>query len=335
MEIELRHLRTVCGIADAGSITRAAIAAGTTQPALTAMLQRIERALGGRLFHRARDGVTPTAFGDHVLGRARAVIAAADEFGCQVSGWFASHASRCAVLGGIPGSVLVELADRLSSAAPGGAHSNSVEVRVDFSPRRLLDLLELGRLDAAIVVDYPGFDLEPPGRVLVRRLAVEPLFVALPADHPAAARAAVNLADLAGADWVLSPSDGAGWPEYFEKSCAQAGFQPRVRYRVAELRPLQDIIAVGRTISPCQATFTPVPGVVVRPLVDDPLWMRYLVAWHAHGAFGTRAEVLVSEARAAYRLDARRSPHYQRWLAPRTTPLGTSPSGCRHSGPHR
>lgn len=309
MEIELRHLRTVCGIADAGSITRAAIAAGTTQPALTATLQRIERALGGCLFHRARDGVTPTAFGDFVLERARSVLAAADQLTQQVARWHTDDSARPVLLGGIPGSVVIELADRLGATLP----NTALSVSIDYSPRGLLDRLAARRLDAAVIVDYPGYDTEPPPGVLVHSLATEPIFLAVPTNHRTVSMAEVRLADLAGEQWVLGPSDGAGWPEYFEAACLRAGFRPKVRHRIAELRPLQDIVAAGRAISPCQATFSPPPGVTVRPLAGDPLWMRYLVAWHSLGAFRTTGRTLIAEATTAYRRDADRSPHYRDW----------------------
>jgi DNA-binding transcriptional LysR family regulator len=50
MNLELRHLKVVCAIAETGSVTKAASTLGLAQPALTAQLQRIERTLGGPLF---------------------------------------------------------------------------------------------------------------------------------------------------------------------------------------------------------------------------------------------------------------------------------------------
>src|SRR5688500_2764602 len=76
MNLELRHLRVVCAIAETGSVTKAASQLGLAQPALTAQLQRIERSLGGPLFQRDRRGATPTALGELVLSRARVVLPA-------------------------------------------------------------------------------------------------------------------------------------------------------------------------------------------------------------------------------------------------------------------
>ncbi|MFC7644384.1 LysR family transcriptional regulator [Streptosporangium lutulentum] len=79
MQLELRHLRVVCTIADAGTLSRAATTIGVSQPALTAQLQRVEGALGGQLFRRSRLGVTPTPFGQFVLTRARSILLTVDE----------------------------------------------------------------------------------------------------------------------------------------------------------------------------------------------------------------------------------------------------------------
>ncbi|MGZ8690668.1 MAG: LysR family transcriptional regulator, partial [Aeromicrobium sp.] len=74
MEIETRHLRLVKVVAEQGSITRAASVLGTTQPALTRQLRRVEDNLGGPLFQRSRNGVEQTPLGRLVVGRAIAVL---------------------------------------------------------------------------------------------------------------------------------------------------------------------------------------------------------------------------------------------------------------------
>src|SRR4051812_30438711 len=67
VDIELRHLRMIRAIAEAGSVTKAAAVLGLAQPALTTQLQRIERAVGGALFLRDSRGTRTTELGDLVL----------------------------------------------------------------------------------------------------------------------------------------------------------------------------------------------------------------------------------------------------------------------------
>ncbi|MYQ48398.1 LysR family transcriptional regulator, partial [Streptomyces sp. SID4985] len=74
MDLEVRHLRVLCAIADAGSLHRAARELGLAQPSLSTQLRRIEQALGGRLFTRDRTGCRPTPLGRLVLGRARPLV---------------------------------------------------------------------------------------------------------------------------------------------------------------------------------------------------------------------------------------------------------------------
>lgn len=60
-------------VADAGSLTAAARRLGSTQPALSKRLKRLEDTLGVPLFERGVRGVQPTAFGAALLPRARAI----------------------------------------------------------------------------------------------------------------------------------------------------------------------------------------------------------------------------------------------------------------------
>lgn len=78
MDLDIRHLRLVDTIARATSITKAATVLGVSQPALTLQLQRVERLVGGPLFHRERHGVRPTALGEMVLTHGRAVLVTVD-----------------------------------------------------------------------------------------------------------------------------------------------------------------------------------------------------------------------------------------------------------------
>lgn len=81
MELELRHLRVLCAIADAGSVGRAAALLGASQPATSTQLRRIERHLGAPLFERTALGVAPTCFGVEVLAAARDLLMRADGLG--------------------------------------------------------------------------------------------------------------------------------------------------------------------------------------------------------------------------------------------------------------
>ena len=77
MDLELRHLRVLVAVVDAGSFTDAAIDLGISQAAASRTLIGLEQILGVRLLHRTSRNVTPTTAGVQVLGRARHLLAEA------------------------------------------------------------------------------------------------------------------------------------------------------------------------------------------------------------------------------------------------------------------
>ena len=76
--LELRHLRYLVAVADAGTFTRAAERLFIAQPTLSQQIGRLEQAVGTPLLHRGRDGVRLTAAGAVLLDAARDVLAAVD-----------------------------------------------------------------------------------------------------------------------------------------------------------------------------------------------------------------------------------------------------------------
>lgn len=308
MQLELRHLRVICAIADAGSLSRAATTIGVSQPALTAQLQRVEGTLGGQLFRRGRLGVTPTPFGQFMLTRARSILLAVDEL-ITGTGAYESRPD-VARIGGYVTPMLSGLLSRLFKVL-----DMPITVHTEYSPRLLLDLLASRRLDAATLVDYPGNELPVVPSVGMHLVATEPVFVLLSSSHPLAEEEEVRLADLADDDWVISPPDGVGWPECVYSACRDAGFSPRVPHSMTEQAMIRQLVAGGHAVAPCQATVQDGPGVVVRPLAGTPLWLRHLVAWRRNGPLADRARELTAFAAEAHHEAIGERPHYTAWLA--------------------
>lgn len=68
-QLNLRHLRALPALADAGNISEAARLVGMTQPALSQALLKLERIFGADLFQRHAEGVFLTSDGRRVLQR--------------------------------------------------------------------------------------------------------------------------------------------------------------------------------------------------------------------------------------------------------------------------
>ncbi|MEW2447295.1 LysR family transcriptional regulator [Streptomyces parvulus] len=315
MELELRHLRTVRAIADAGSLTRAATALGLAQPALSAQLKRIERALGGALFVRGRHGVRATALGELVLERSRIVLPAVTELQQEAARFArAPRTARHLRLGGTHGPLLGALVDRLAEVAPEARMTTCTS----WSERELAGQLSDGRLDFALAGTCGS--AAPPGAegLVWREVAVDPVFVMMPGGHSLAGRPEVDLTDLAGEEWACVPGDGC-FGDCFTASCARAGFTPRRMYET-DTASLVHLVRVGRAVGLCRATFPTTPGIVTRPLTGTPLAWRHLLGWHGVSQLTDLAATVLAQARGAHAEVAAGSDSYTEWLSAHPVP---------------
>ncbi|WP_432935662.1 LysR family transcriptional regulator [Kribbella sp. CA-253562] len=277
MELELRHLRVVCRLADSGSVSKAAAALGVSQPSLTAQLHRIEEAIGGPLFARGPYGVEATPLGKHVLGRARSMLADMDDL---------VGSSRRYTIGAGPlrlGSMRTVMfgawLSRLEEVLPGREISTQVDtscaVLTDMLAADIVDVIMLGRCD----------DLHaPPCPNGVREQTMvypEPFAVALPSTHRLADAEAVDLSDLADDIWICPPAGKEdGDLAYLRTVCETVGgFTPQFRYANLDTNEIEQLIGAGRGISLCAPTVREIPNTVVRPLRDQPLTWRRTLRW--------------------------------------------------------
>ncbi len=306
MRLELHHLRVLGTIAEHRSLTKAAVALGISQPALSTKLRRIEDSLGSPVFARGPHGVALTAYGEFVLARVRGALSNVDDL---ISGVAAEPCRPARLsLGVIEGPLMVGLLGVLEDLIEGCV----VSLHSEYSTRLLLDLVASGRLDIALLADYPGYELRPGPDVEVWPVVSEPGFAGLPASHRLAAQEEVTLADLSGEAWIVPPSDGTGWPEHMLDACRAAGFTPGITHSVVDNRLQHSLISSGRAVAIVQATTPCTETVAVRPLRGDPCWMRYQLAWRRDGPLHGLGDRIIAGLREAY-ARASAAPQYAAW----------------------
>jgi LysR family transcriptional regulator, regulator for metE and metH len=199
MNLDLRHLRLVAAIADAGSVTRAGDRLHLTQSALSHQLRDVEERLGTPLFTRLGRRMVLTPAGDRVRQAASRVldeVRRAEEDVGQIARHGAGSIRVCAQCN-TAYYWLPPLLARFERQHP------AVEVRIlpEVTTRPVAALLE-GMLDVALLID----------EVEDTRLRIEPLFgdehVALvAAGHRLAGRAWIAAKDLEGEHLVLYSTD--------------------------------------------------------------------------------------------------------------------------------
>lgn len=73
-DLNLRHLRGLLEVCEAGSVSAASSRMNISQPALTQGVVKLESQLGHLLFERRPNGMVPTEYGNIVVGRVRAAF---------------------------------------------------------------------------------------------------------------------------------------------------------------------------------------------------------------------------------------------------------------------
>jgi DNA-binding transcriptional LysR family regulator len=262
--MELRHLRYFVAVAEELHFGRAAERLAIAQPPLSQQIQALERELGVALFTRHPVRLTPA--GEAFQQEAVATLRRAER---------AAEAARAAARGEL-GTIRVGFV----SSAVYGALPAAVRRFRELHPGVVLALTELttafqlqglhaGDLDVGIFrVDLPSL---AETDLVAEPIAREPYVLALPADHPLAARARVPLAAVAKEPFVTFPyRSNPSLHGQIERFCLGAGFVPRV---VQEATLMQTIVAlvaagIGVALVPASLQRLQLAGVTYRPLAE-------------------------------------------------------------------
>ncbi|MGW2470963.1 LysR family transcriptional regulator [Streptomyces bauhiniae] len=305
MELEVRHFRVLCAIADAGSLHQAARELGLAQPSLSTQLRRIEKALGGPLFTRGHTGCRATPLGRLVLSRARPLVGELDALVTEARAAAArASAGPRLRIGATASRALPGWLRRLRSRVPAAEPS----LQMDASANALLRQVAEGALELAFVHEVEGSPLRvPPGlrlRVLVER---EPQFVSLAADHPAAARSEVRLTELAEDRWMVDSTVDGEW-DAICRVLREAGIEPDLLH--GDYLTAYSLAATGEVVTVSQPTAHPRSDLAIRPLQGDPIGVRLLLAARTETDLDRGFEELAD----AYWEVAHQAPAYRDWL---------------------
>jgi len=201
--LELRHLRYLVAVADAGTFTRAAERLFIAQPTLSQQIRQLEQLLGTPLLHRRRDGVQLTAAGAVLLDAARDVLSRVDHAVSQTrqAAGLGRPRLRVALPADLPDSLAVQTASRLRLAADSaGVAITWMDTPLDaeFSPIRE------HRADAGLGWLTASPDMLPAPLDAMSLGQFEPE-VWIPRSHPAARRGVIGPDELIGMDVIHGP----------------------------------------------------------------------------------------------------------------------------------
>lgn len=197
--IRLRHLRCFLAVAETGSVTRAAAALNTAQPAVSRSLQELERLLGNPLFTRSRNGLTLTRQGEEFRRPVAAALAQIEAGTRAARGQAQVPTVVIAPLPNVVRGLVPAAAARFKTDAP------EIPLRIRWAHVPTL-VAELQRAEVDMIVGRLLSMEQMVGLGFEHLFTEELVFVVAPG-HPLAGATRVGLADL-NAGMMVIPNDG-------------------------------------------------------------------------------------------------------------------------------
>lgn len=275
----LQQLRYAVAVADERNFGRAAASCFVSQPALSAQIRELESKLRVQLFERSARGVLVTPIGEEVVERARRILRDVDEL-CESAagaGKVLEGPLRLGVIPTIAPYLLPSVLHHVADAYP----SLELYLREDRTDSLVAQLLA-GDLDLLLLA-------LPLDRIGVTELALydEPFRLAMPHDHPLAARRRCRVDDLQGERLVLL-EDGHCLRDQALAVCSSAGATGVAEVQGTSLPTVVQMVGAGLgvTLLPemtVEREAKPVRNVVVRELLPAPTRTIGL-AWRASSA---------------------------------------------------
>ena len=107
-------------------------------------------------------------------------------------------------------------------------------------------MLKTGEIDLAL--GYDGRIRTEVDGIVRQHLLSDPMFIAMPADHPLAHKRNLRLADLADDPWIAGSID-CECNRLILRACAVAGFEPRIAFQTDDYGAMQGFVAAGVGVS--------------------------------------------------------------------------------------
>lgn len=286
--MNLRDLDYLVTLADTLHFGRAADACAVSQPTLSTQIKKLEEELGVQVFERSPRKLMLTDVGGEIVDRARLVLRDVEQIR------EAARRTRDPEAGTLRVGVFPTLGPYLLPHVIPRIHERYPNLELLLSEEKtedLISLLKQGRIDAALLalpVDDPTLS--------VTELFDEPFVLAMPKNHPLAAKKRLEVSDLSE-HTVLLLEDGHCLREQALEVCHLAGASEKREFRGTSLETLRQMVGaeVGMTLLPALAVKPPVAmldTVALRPFAAPSPQRRIGLVYRSSSALAPFLEKL-------------------------------------------
>jgi DNA-binding transcriptional LysR family regulator len=271
--LDVAALRTIRALRDHGGFTAAAQALGSSQPAVSQLVRRLEARVGTALVERSGRAVRLTEAGEVLARHAVTVLSALDVANEEIAAIAGLRGGRVRIMA-FPSS-----AATLVPRALARLRADHPELSVTFSeaePAPSLAALRSGGCDVAVAFTYPGVATQARpaaagqpddlSGLLTFPLLTDDVHVALPATHRLGRGRSVRLADLAAEPWIAGCQQCRG---HLLTLAGHAGFVPGIDFATDDYVAVLGLVAAGLGVAL-------IPGLALRTVTHDDVLTRPL-----------------------------------------------------------
>lgn len=297
--LDVKRMRVLKEVAVQGSFSAAADALAYTQSAVSQQIAALERETGTVLVDRSARGVRLTDAGRALVAHTDVILARLADAEAELEAIAGLRGGRLRLVSfpSAGATIMPRAIARFRAAHP--------QVELTLQPEEPddgLGRLKAGECDIALTIEAPN--RRPPEDGIERtHLLDDPLYIAMPEDHPLARKPNLRLADLADDAWMLGSTSRCPDTRILVEACQRAGFEPRIAFHSDDYLAIQGFVAagVGVCLLPDLALISVRDDVVIRSLGAKAPYRRVLATTLEDGyrAPATQAmlEVLVDVGR--------------------------------------
>jgi LysR family transcriptional regulator, nitrogen assimilation regulatory protein len=288
--MDVKQLKALVTVVEAGSVTRAAELLHLVQPAVTRQIRALEQELGVPLFERTRHGMRPTAAGLSLADRARRALNELDRARAEI-------APAPGIVTGLVDLGLLEstvelLAEPLVSAVRRDHPGIELRVLTAYSGH-LQQWLDDGDLDVSLL-----YNLRSTPSLNVQALVREMLWVVAPASDGLSADHPVPL-EIMTAHPVIMPAPGHALRALIDQAAAQAQVKIDVAVQTNSMNLQKQLVRRGHgwTILPGAGVAADLAAGVLSaaPLSEPEVWRSIVVGVPRTGPITPAAQVVAAQ----------------------------------------
>src|SRR5215217_931028 len=237
--LDVKRMRILKEVADRGSFSAAAESLSYTQSAVSQQIAALEREAGTQLVTRGSRGIRLTEAGEALVRHADAILTRLADAEAELEAIAGLRGGRLR-LAAFPtvGATLMPLA-----IATFRKRHPDIELTVrQLEPEDSLPLLKCGEIDIALTIEPTTLDAAEG--LDSTHLLDDPMFLALPLNHPLANKPRVRMKDLANEAWI-GTTDACSCGALVRSHCIRMGFEPKITFESDDYLAIQGLVAAG------------------------------------------------------------------------------------------